>query len=352
MRITFVCPHLRPTDALRTILTYADRLAARRHDVTVLVPARRPLLAWWRNRRDGAPGWMPGCRARVQWTPDLSPESLPSGDAIVATAWPIAWAVAAAPARCGQRVHLIQEYESARSGRPDRVEAAYRLPLTPIVVSSWLRDLLRERVGAEAEVLVTPVAPDLVRHAPARQESPSTLRVLMRHAPEEGLADGLEAVALVRRAVPALRLVGFGARRPGRRAAYDEFHVAPARERQAALYARADIYLCPSWAEGLGVPAMEAMACGAALLTYDNGGCREYARDGETALVARCRDVSDLTARLERLARDAPLRARLAAAGRAHVTTAFDWGRAVERLETLLGATRWASGPGGAHPGA
>jgi len=27
------------------------------------------------------------------------------------------------------------------------------------------------------------------------------------------------------------------------------------------------------------MPAMEAMACGAALLTYDNGGCRDYARD-------------------------------------------------------------------------
>jgi len=42
------------------------------------------------------------------------------------------------------------------------------------------------------------------------------------------------------------------------------------------------------------MPAMEAMACGAALLTYDNGGCRDYARDGETALVARRRDVDDL----------------------------------------------------------
>jgi glycosyltransferase involved in cell wall biosynthesis len=90
------------------------------------------------------------------------------------------------------------------------------------------------------------------------------------------------------------------------------------------------------------MPPMEAMACGAALVTYDNGGCRDYARDGETALVAPRRNVGELAGRLERLATDAPLRARIAAAGRAFVTTAFDWDRAVARLEALLEAGRTA----------
>jgi len=82
---------------------------------------------------------------------------------------------------------------------------------------------------------------------------------------------------------------------------------------------------------------MEAMACGAALVTYDNGGCRDYARDGETALVARRRDVADLAMKLERVAADPALRARLAAAGSAFVRSAFEWGRAVRRLEEMLG---------------
>jgi glycosyltransferase involved in cell wall biosynthesis len=82
------------------------------------------------------------------------------------------------------------------------------------------------------------------------------------------------------------------------------------------------------------------MACGAALVTYDNGGCRDYARDGETALVARRRDVADLAARLELLARDPAHCARIAAAGRRLVTTAFDWDRAVGRLEALFASGR------------
>ena len=84
------------------------------------------------------------------------------------------------------------------------------------------------------------------------------------------------------------------------------------------------------------MPPMEAMACGAALVTYDNGGCRDYAWDGETALVARRRDVADLAAKLERLAGDDALRTRIAAAGRALVRSAFDWTRAVARMEALF----------------
>jgi glycosyltransferase involved in cell wall biosynthesis len=127
-------------------------------------------------------------------------------------------------------------------------------------------------------------------------------------------------------------------KRPRTAMPYDEFHENLPQEQLAALYSGSDIYLCPSWDEGLGMPPMEAMACGAALVTYDNGGCRDYARDGETALVAPRRDVEALADKLERAATDAALRARIAAAGMAFVTTAFDWDRAVTRLEALFEA--------------
>src|SRR5262249_46443671 len=106
----------------------------------------------------------------------------------------------------------------------------------------------------------------------------------------------------------------------------------------ARLYSGCVIYLCPSWDEGLGMPSMEAMACGAALVTYDNGGCRDYARHGETALVARRRDVADLARQLGTMLDETALRASIAARGRDFVTTAFDWDRAVDRLEALLAA--------------
>lgn len=342
MRLSVLCPHLRIAGGVRAILTYADRLAGRGHEVTVIVPGRPGAGGWWRRGAAREPlglEWMPGFRARLAAVPGWTPAALPEADALVATAWQSARPVAAAPPACGAKAYLIQHYESLYHGDPGTVDATYRLPLRQIAISSWLRDLLHERFGTAAELLVTPVDRALFHRVPVGVTTPRP-RVLMLHHDHawKGVADGLEAVARARRAGCALYLVGFGVKAPRGPAPYDEFHENPPQEELAALYSAADIYLCPSWDEGLGMPSMEAMACGAALVTYDNGGCRDYARDGDTALVAARRDVSGLAERLAALARDGARRARIASAGQALVTTAFDWDRAVERLEGILTA--------------
>ncbi|NIQ00714.1 MAG: glycosyltransferase, partial [Nitrospinaceae bacterium] len=39
-----------------------------------------------------------------------------------------------------------------------------------------------------------------------------------------------------------------------------EYHYRPTGKTLNEVYTSCDIYLCPSWYEGLGMPAMEAMA--------------------------------------------------------------------------------------------
>ena len=336
MRVTWLAPHLRIAGGVRAILTYADRLAGRGHDVTVAVPAGTRWRAW-RRRRAAAPAWMPGLRARVAWVPSWDARHLPDGDAIVATAWQSAPFAAAAPARCGRKLYLVQHYESLYHGEPARVDETYRLPLRKIAISTWLAEVMRERFASAAEVLVTPVDPALFHPVPAEPDG-GRVRVLMLHHDYawKGVADGLAAVAQVRATHAEIRLVGFGVKPPRGAMPYDEFHADLPQDRLAWLYGRCPIYLCPSWDEGLGMPPMEAMACGAALCTYDNGGCRDYALDGRTALVAPRRDVGALAAALARLVAESDLRARIARAGQEWIRTRFDWDRATERLERLL----------------
>jgi len=328
---------------VRAILTYADRLAARGHDVEVIVPARGRIRAAWRQWRGQGPAWMPGLRARVRWVGAWQAADLPEGDVLVATAWQSAAAVAAAPSRCGVKCYLVQHYESLYHGEAARVDATYRLPLHKIVISTWLATLMRERFASAAEVLVTPVDGALF-HRVAVKPSTAGPRVLMLHHDYawKGVAEGHAAVERARTRVPSLALVGFGVRPPRDAARYQEFHTDPPQASLAALYSGCDIYLCPSWDEGLGMPSMEAMACGAALVTFDNGGSRDYAFDGDTALVARRRDVDDLADKLALTAGDPVLRARIAAAGSAFVTSAFSWDRAVKEMESLF--VRWRAG--------
>jgi glycosyltransferase involved in cell wall biosynthesis len=140
----------------------------------------------------------------------------------------------------------------------------------------------------------------------------------------------------VRARHPELSLVGFGVKPPPCKLPFAEFHENLPQERLAWLYSRCPIYLCPSWDEGLGMPAMEAMACGAALCTYDNGGCRDYAIDGRTAVVSPRRDLDALAWGLTRLVEDQELRQRIARQGQDFVGTQFDWERATARLELIL----------------
>jgi glycosyltransferase involved in cell wall biosynthesis len=337
VRITVLAPHLRIAGGVRAILTYAHRLALRGHGVTLVVPAGSRWRAWRRRRAGRGSDWMPELAARVQWVAAWDPGALPDGDALVATAWQSAPVAAAAPARCGRKFYLVQHYESLYHGEAERVDATYRLPLRQIVISTWLAEVMRERFGSEAPVLVTPVDPALFHPVPAGPDD-GRLRVLMLHHeyPWKGVADGLAAVARVRERHPALGLVGFGVRPPRGPSPYDEFYRNLPQERLAWLYSRCPVYLCPSWDEGLGMPAMEAMACGAALVTYDTGGSRDYAIHGETALVAPRRDVDALAGALARVMDDVALRQRLALAGRALVTSRFDWDRATARLEAIL----------------
>ena len=88
----------------------------------------------------------------------------------------------------------------------------------------------------------------------------------------------------------------------------------------AGFLSYVDVLVFPSWVEGFGLPPLEAMACGAAVIVTDSGGVREYARDGENSLVVAPGDAAAIARAIERLALGtdaAALRQRLARAGRA-----------------------------------
>jgi glycosyltransferase involved in cell wall biosynthesis len=82
---------------------------------------------------------------------------------------------------------------------------------------------------------------------------------------------------------------------------------------------RADIFVLPSYAEGMPVSVLEAMAYGVAVVTTPVGGVPDMMQPDEHGLWIRPGDVDGLAQRLADLARSAELRSRLAAAAREQV---------------------------------
>jgi len=78
------------------------------------------------------------------------------------------------------------------------------------------------------------------------------------------------------------------------------------------------------------------MASGCALVTYDNGSSRDYAFDGKTALVAKRKDVRDLSKKLEEVIVDPELRKTIAKNGLDYVRKMPPWEQLTDKLENIL----------------
>jgi glycosyltransferase involved in cell wall biosynthesis len=104
-------------------------------------------------------------------------------------------------------------------------------------------------------------------------------------------------------------------------------------EDKAALLTGATALVFPSLYEGFGFPALEAQACGTAVVCSDTSSLPEVA--GEGALLVDPEDTAAIAAALRRVVEDEALRSRLVTRGRANLKR-FDWRVAAGRVLELL----------------
>ncbi len=96
------------------------------------------------------------------------------------------------------------------------------------------------------------------------------------------------------------------------------------RRDMTALYNAFDVFVLPSYREGFSRSAMEAAACGTAMVLSDIRGCREIGTHGEHLLLAPPRQSEALADRLRDLIEDESLRERLAVRARERALSTFD----------------------------
>ncbi len=140
-----------------------------------------------------------------------------------------------------------------------------------------------------------------------------------------------------------LTLVGDGPERAPLQARAAELGIAgavafagPASQQEVAGYlSRADIFVLPSFAEGVPVVLMEAMAAGLPVIASNVGGVGELVREGAGLLLAPG-DTAALTRAIAALLGDPERRAAMGRAGAAIVARDFDSRDQAARLAALI----------------
>lgn len=188
------------------------------------------------------------------------------------------------------------------------------------------------------------ITPELYQDSGATQSGRSHFVFVGRLAAVKGIRVLLQAFQMARKTNPdlTLTLVGDG---PDRAAL--EAEAAPmgdvvrfagfqSQSEVAKILATADVFVLPSFAEGVPVVLMEAMASGKPVLASRVAGVPELVEDGVNGFLVAPGDAVDLAKKIGIMSADAALRMRMGQAGRQKVQEEFNIETEATRLRALF----------------
>jgi len=347
MKITFIAPGIGLYGGIRVIFEYANHLCARGHSVSIvypIVPMRlgqhslrtlaRMGLGFVTNVIQGVHiDWF-DLKADLIRVPRLTEKYIPDADIIVATMWETAYYVSKFSKNKGEKFYLIQHYETW-TGPEKKVNNSYRLGLKNIVISTWLKNILRN-LNAPVEAVIFDAVNLGDFYSDGRKEN-DRIRVLIPYRKEEwkGTGDGVKAFEYARQVHPNIQLVMFGLNKGAGVPPYAEFYRRPFGEKLRKVYNSCDIFIFPSHFEGFGLPPMEAMACKCAVVSTDVGGVPDFTISDKTALLSPPYYPELLADNIIKLIEDKELRENIAKAGYRHIKE-FTWDKATNELEQVF----------------
>ncbi len=247
-----------------------------------------------------------------------------------------------------QRVHGSKEFYDVYR---ERLETRVGRASFTAVISDYTRSQVMAFVPEELwdKLVVVRCGVDLADFVPARREDPDRLRILT-----VGRVDAMKGTAVLLQALrrlvadgidATLAIVGDGPSKEKVSAMAREldladrivWHGAVGQDEVRAIYAESDVFCLPSFAEGVPIVLMEAMAMEIPVVANAITGIVELVQDGVSGILVRPGRVDLLTDALARLLGDAELRASMGAAARQAVARDYDLdenARALARLFT------------------
>lgn len=336
----------RPAGGFRVMYEYANRLSDLGYRVHITYPIktrymeyRLPYLLrlclsyiegfrtnrWFDFRSD----------ISMSYAKSVEDKYIQDADVVIATWWTTVLEVGSLSPSKGKKINLIQGYENW-TGREDELYSSYNIPTTTnVVVASYIETIVKQHTNNR--VVLIPNAIDKERYRiiiPVEDRESATICMMYSIQEIKGSNYGLEAVKKIKDVYPSLKVELFGVcPQPDGLPDWIRFYRDP--NDINALYNGNAIFVSNSFTEGMALTPMEAMFCGCACILTDIDGHSEYAKDNETALLYKVKNVDQLVDKIVFLLDNITQRITLAQRGNAFIQQ-FSWDVAVAKMDAVI----------------
>ena len=278
-------------------------------------------------------------------------ESLPEANVHIATYYPTALAVWLANT-ASKRFYFLQDFPEL----VEEVGGSYGLKLFELTLrmnfdyflcnSNYTKSLV-ERYQPEARTLVTGVGVNTEVFRPRRENILSDIKdrfkvmVMLRGLKYKGDEIAIKALSLVSKKIP-IHTVIVSDKAIAKKLLTKErgsfsytIYSNVDDDTLAKLYSSVDVFLFTSYAEGFGLPPLEAMACGTPVVTTDCKGNRDYLINGYNSIVVPPGDPQALANAIIKIFNNDNLREKLIEGG-LKTAKEWTWDRVINKIENIL----------------
>jgi glycosyltransferase involved in cell wall biosynthesis len=357
MKITFVLPCVGISGGIRVLSIYAHELQRRGHEIFVISQPQRPLslktrlksffqgAGWGVIRQERSISLFSGANVPhriIERQRPITDMDVPDADVVIATWWETAeWVAGLSPSK-GAKAYFIQHHEVFDYVPKTRAAATYRLPLMKITISKWLVDIMRNRYG-DSHVALVPNSVDMRQfNAPQRNKNRiPTIGFLYSTAYWKGGRTCLDAISILRRQIPDLRIVAFGQEKPCSELPLPDgtkYFRLPDQNELKNIYGNCDAWLCGSLEEGFGLPILEAMACRCPVISTAVGGAIDLIESGKNGYIVPVGDSMALADGAAKILTLSDIDWRVMSDAAYRTANAYTWDDAVTLFEEALQA--------------
>ena len=335
--ITFVLPGEHRSGGVRVTMLMANELLKRDLDVRIIclrpkeTPinlAKRLLRSRFGFRKNT--GWLDEFNGALERTADLNRAGFTKGEIVIAVGTYVVPIVRDLKAQ----VTRIRYNHGLPAVQSEKNLASWKGSMPTITVSNTLITKLEELSG-EKVMAVIPNGIDTKQYFPDQSIERDGIGAVYNPHPNKDPEMMIKVLRTAHENMPNIPQYVFSTEERPDGLEHTHFTRYPSVDEARRIYSRAKAWLMTSKTEGLPGVALEAMACGCAMVTSDNDGSLEIVRNDVNGIVVPQLETDSYLHALDAICRKEPLRENLSKAARA-TAESFSWDKAAEKMQVFL----------------